>query len=157
MLPMVAPNAARAMLLFSKPNTSCAKSRVLRPSSEFSFAAALQPREKTLAILHGSLPLPSSLASGSRSVRHRRGNGQMPSNSVILAAEPAAYPLETGTVVAQLVDIIRGSVPMATITTAAPAERKPFYTSLFLQVLAGLVLGIILGMAAPAFAVSLKI
>jgi len=46
---------------------------------------------------------------------------------------------------------------MATITTAAPAERKPFYTSLFLQVLAGLVLGIILGMAAPAFAVSLKI
>jgi aerobic C4-dicarboxylate transport protein len=46
---------------------------------------------------------------------------------------------------------------MATITTAAPAERKPFYTSLFLQVLAGLVLGIVLGMAAPAFAVSLKI
>jgi aerobic C4-dicarboxylate transport protein len=46
---------------------------------------------------------------------------------------------------------------MATITTAAPATRKPFYTSLFFQVLAGLVLGIVLGMAAPAFAVSLKI
>jgi aerobic C4-dicarboxylate transport protein len=46
---------------------------------------------------------------------------------------------------------------MATITTAAPATQKPFYTSLFLQVLAGLVLGIILGMAAPDFAVSLKI
>jgi aerobic C4-dicarboxylate transport protein len=46
---------------------------------------------------------------------------------------------------------------MATITTAAPATRKPFYTSLFFQVLAGLLLGIVLGMAAPAFAVSLKI
>jgi aerobic C4-dicarboxylate transport protein len=47
---------------------------------------------------------------------------------------------------------------MATITTtAAPATRKPFYTSLFVQVLAGLVLGIVLGMATPAFAVSLKI
>jgi aerobic C4-dicarboxylate transport protein len=46
---------------------------------------------------------------------------------------------------------------MATITTAAPATRKPFYTSLFFQVLAGLVLGIVLGMATPAFAVSLKI
>ena len=46
---------------------------------------------------------------------------------------------------------------MATITTAAPTERKPFYTSLFVQVLAGLILGIVLGMATPAFAVSLKI
>src|SRR5271170_5171323 len=46
---------------------------------------------------------------------------------------------------------------MATITTTAPAARKPLYTSLFVQVLAGLVLGIVLGMAAPAFAVSLKI
>jgi Na+/H+-dicarboxylate symporter len=36
---------------------------------------------------------------------------------------------------------------MATITTAAPATRKPFYTSLFFQVLAGLLLGIVLGMA----------
>jgi aerobic C4-dicarboxylate transport protein len=76
---------------------------------------------------------------------------------VILAAEQAPAPLETGTVVAQLSGIIRGSVSMATITTAAPATRKPFYTSLFFQVLAGLVLGIVLGMATPAFAVSLKI
>src|SRR6202045_4526501 len=46
---------------------------------------------------------------------------------------------------------------MATITTAAPAARKPIYTSLFVQVLAALVLGIVLGMAVPDFAVSLKI
>ena len=46
---------------------------------------------------------------------------------------------------------------MATITTTAPAARKPLYTSLFVQVLAALVLGIVLGMAVPDFAVSLKI
>jgi aerobic C4-dicarboxylate transport protein len=46
---------------------------------------------------------------------------------------------------------------MATITTAAPTARKPLYTSLFVQVLAALVLGIILGMAVPDFAISLKI
>ncbi len=46
---------------------------------------------------------------------------------------------------------------MATITTTAPAARKPLYTSLFVQVLAGLILGIGLGMAVPDFAVSLKI
>src|SRR5271154_5660543 len=47
---------------------------------------------------------------------------------------------------------------MATITTAAaPVARKPIYTSLFVQVLAALVLGIVLGMAVPDFAVSLKI
>src|SRR6201991_2627553 len=45
----------------------------------------------------------------------------------------------------------------ATITTAAPAARKPLYTSLFVQVLAALVLGIVLGMATPDFAVGLKI
>src|SRR5271154_7348226 len=46
---------------------------------------------------------------------------------------------------------------MATITTTAPVARKPLYTSLFVQVLAALVLGIVLGMATPAFAISLKI
>src|SRR5246500_4629925 len=46
---------------------------------------------------------------------------------------------------------------MATITTAAPVARKPIYTSLFVQVLAALVLGIVLGMATPVFPVSLKI
>src|SRR5271156_6051209 len=47
---------------------------------------------------------------------------------------------------------------MATITTAAaPVARKPIYTSLFVQVLAALVLGVVLGMAVPDFAVSLKI
>ena len=47
---------------------------------------------------------------------------------------------------------------MATITTTTTtSERKPFYTSLFVQVLAALVLGIVLGMATPDFAVSLKI
>src|ERR1700726_1439240 len=44
------------------------------------------------------------------------------------------------------------------VVTASPlSERKPIYNSLFVQVVAGLVLGIILGMAAPAFAISLKI
>ncbi len=46
---------------------------------------------------------------------------------------------------------------MATITTAAPVARKPIYTSLFAQVLVALVLGIVLGVAVPDFAVSLKI
>jgi len=46
---------------------------------------------------------------------------------------------------------------MATITTAAPVARKPIYSSLFVQVLAALVLGIVLGMAVPDFAIGLKI
>jgi len=47
---------------------------------------------------------------------------------------------------------------MTTITTTtAPVVRKPLYTSLFVQVLGALVLGIVLGMAVPDFAVSLKI
>src|SRR5580658_5717440 len=46
---------------------------------------------------------------------------------------------------------------MATITTTAPVARKPLYTSLFVQVLVALLLGIVLGMATPEFAVSLKI
>ncbi len=46
---------------------------------------------------------------------------------------------------------------MSTIAAAPAAERKPLYTSLFVQVLAALILGIILGVAAPDFAVSLKI
>ena len=44
------------------------------------------------------------------------------------------------------------------VVTASPlSARKPIYNSLFVQVVAGLVLGIILGMAAPDFAISLKI
>src|ERR1700680_1744037 len=50
-----------------------------------------------------------------------------------------------------------GERSMATITTAAPVERKPLYTSLFVQVLVALLLGIVLGVAAPEFAISLKI
>ena len=46
---------------------------------------------------------------------------------------------------------------MSTITAAAPAARKPLYTSLFVQVLVALLLGIVLGMAMPDFAISLKI
>jgi aerobic C4-dicarboxylate transport protein len=46
---------------------------------------------------------------------------------------------------------------MATITSEAPVARKPIYTSLFAQVLIALVLGIVLGMAVPDFAISLKI
>jgi len=46
---------------------------------------------------------------------------------------------------------------MTTITTAAPVARKPLYSSLFVQVLVALLLGIVLGMAVPDFAISLKI
>src|ERR1700720_4257646 len=46
---------------------------------------------------------------------------------------------------------------MTTITTAATPARKPLYTSLFVQVLAALLLGIVLGGAAPNFAVGLKV
>jgi aerobic C4-dicarboxylate transport protein len=46
---------------------------------------------------------------------------------------------------------------MATVTTAATPAKKPLYTSLFVQVLAALVLGIVLGKMVPDFAISLKI
>src|SRR5271155_256285 len=48
---------------------------------------------------------------------------------------------------------------MSTTAIAAPplTARSPLYKSLFVQVVAGLVLGIVLGMAMPDFAVSLKI
>jgi aerobic C4-dicarboxylate transport protein len=46
---------------------------------------------------------------------------------------------------------------MSTITAAPAAEPKPLYTSLFVQVLAALVIGIILGVTVPDFAISLKI
>jgi len=46
---------------------------------------------------------------------------------------------------------------MASVTTAATSARKPLYTSLFVQVLAALILGIVLGMTVPDFAISLKI
>ncbi|MET4801487.1 dicarboxylate/amino acid:cation symporter [Bradyrhizobium sp. LB11.1] len=46
---------------------------------------------------------------------------------------------------------------MSTIAAAQAAERKPLYASLFVQVLAALILGIILGVVAPDFAISLKI
>jgi len=46
---------------------------------------------------------------------------------------------------------------MSTIAAAPAAERKPLYTSLFVQVLAALVLGVVLGMVAPDFAIGLKI
>src|SRR6202000_892621 len=40
---------------------------------------------------------------------------------------------------------------------SARAERTPLYKSLFVQVLVALLLGIVLGVAAPDFAVGLKI
>src|ERR1700761_8676356 len=51
-----------------------------------------------------------------------------------------------------------GEQAMSTIAAPAPSEaRKPLYTSLFVQVLVALLLGIVLGVAAPDFAVGLKI
>jgi aerobic C4-dicarboxylate transport protein len=47
---------------------------------------------------------------------------------------------------------------MSTVTAATIAiPRKPIYHSLFVQVLVALLLGIVIGMAAPGFAVGLKI
>src|SRR3954454_13700829 len=46
---------------------------------------------------------------------------------------------------------------MSTIAAAPAAEPKPLYKSLFVQVLAALILGVVLGVATPDFAVSLKI
>jgi aerobic C4-dicarboxylate transport protein len=46
---------------------------------------------------------------------------------------------------------------MATISATVVATRKPLYQSLFVQVVVALLLGIVLGMAVPDFAVSLKI
>ena len=46
---------------------------------------------------------------------------------------------------------------MSTISATVVSAQKPLYQSLFVQVLAALLLGIVLGMAAPDFAVGLKI
>ena len=46
---------------------------------------------------------------------------------------------------------------MTTISAPVVATRKPLYQSLFVQVVVALLLGIVLGMAAPDFAISLKI
>src|SRR5467141_3584332 len=46
---------------------------------------------------------------------------------------------------------------MSTISATAVSVRKPLYQSLFVQVLVALLLGIVLGMAVPDFAIGLKI
>src|SRR5580765_8434928 len=46
---------------------------------------------------------------------------------------------------------------VAETSGATPAARKPLYSSLFVQVLAALFLGIVLGVALPDFAVQLKV
>src|SRR3984957_9968657 len=46
---------------------------------------------------------------------------------------------------------------MSTIAATVVATRKPLYQSLFVQVVVALLLGIVLGMATPDFAISLKI
>src|SRR5438067_13515898 len=49
------------------------------------------------------------------------------------------------------------AVPMSAESTPLPPAPVPIYRSLFVQVLAALVLGIALGMLTPDFAVELKI
>jgi hypothetical protein len=46
---------------------------------------------------------------------------------------------------------------MSSISATAASARKPVYHSLFVQVLIALLLGIVLGMVVPEFAVGLKI
>jgi len=46
---------------------------------------------------------------------------------------------------------------MSTIAATVVSARKPLYQSLFVQVVIALLLGIVLGMATPDFAISLKI
>src|SRR5260370_12937546 len=59
--------------------------------------------------------------------------------------------------VARTMDLAMGEPSMSTLPAAAATTVKPLYHSLFVQVLAALLLGIVLGMAAPDFAVGLKI
>jgi Na+/serine symporter len=49
------------------------------------------------------------------------------------------------------------AVPVAAESAHVPAAPVPLYRSLFVQVLVALVLGVVLGMATPSFAVELKI
>jgi len=49
------------------------------------------------------------------------------------------------------------STPIPADAAATPAKHTPLYKSLFVQVLVALLLGVVLGMATPDFAVSLKI
>jgi aerobic C4-dicarboxylate transport protein len=46
---------------------------------------------------------------------------------------------------------------MSTIAAVTTATRKPLYTSLFIQVIIALLLGIVIGVATPDFAIGLKI
>jgi aerobic C4-dicarboxylate transport protein len=49
------------------------------------------------------------------------------------------------------------AIPIPADSAPAPAKRTPLYKSLFIQVLVALLLGVVLGMAAPDFATGLKI
>jgi aerobic C4-dicarboxylate transport protein len=49
------------------------------------------------------------------------------------------------------------ALPMPADSAPAPSTPVPLYRSLFVQVLAALVLGVVLGMATPGFAIELKI
>jgi len=49
------------------------------------------------------------------------------------------------------------AMPMPAEAAAAPAKSSPLYKSLFVQVLVALVLGVVLGMATPDFAIGLKV
>jgi aerobic C4-dicarboxylate transport protein len=49
------------------------------------------------------------------------------------------------------------AIPISADSAPAPAKRTPLYKSLFIQVLLALLLGVVLGMAAPEFATRLKI
>ncbi|RYY12275.1 MAG: cation:dicarboxylase symporter family transporter, partial [Alphaproteobacteria bacterium] len=40
--------------------------------------------------------------------------------------------------------------------TAAQAQRKPIYTSLYVQVVAGIILGVVVGYLAPSLGVDMK-
>jgi aerobic C4-dicarboxylate transport protein len=51
----------------------------------------------------------------------------------------------------------QGEQVMSTITATVVSTRKPLYQSLFVQVVIALLLGIVLGMAPPDFAIGLKI
>jgi len=65
------------------------------------------------------------------------------------AFSPADCGRQAGTLVAaflrQPTPKTEGKCPMAPLSAAAPVVRKPLYTSLFVQVLVALLLGIVLG------------
>src|SRR4051812_17351784 len=108
-------------------------------------ARSTKSRRKTTAIARSS-GLRSML-----SCRARRGLTNPNQGLAMPAPFQADSLLFRGMDFAHECDEPKGKAIMTTITAMADSARKPIYQSLFVQVLAALLLGIVIGMAAPEF------